>query len=179
MSSSQLRSVARNNVRPLLVATGICTIHQAYNTNKPASCSSLQTSQGNSIQVIQPSKAITNAPPQPIKHDKAQPFMRIVKRVVEVATRLFPLLVSYLLRSSPVGETRENWLQRLVQTLAQLGKKIKNHEINEMLLFIYRHVAAHVYAHNSLFMNSSLSPYIYTLSLSRFLSSSSFTGEIL
>jgi hypothetical protein len=119
MSSSQLRSVARNNVRPLLVATGIFTIHQAYNTNKPAYCSSLQTTQENSIQVIQPSEAITNAPP----HDKAQPIMRIVKRVVEVATRLFPLLVSYLLRSSPVGETRENWLQRLVQTLAQLGNK--------------------------------------------------------
>jgi hypothetical protein len=104
--------VSKNTKRFLVVAASALTSVHFYNNEK-------SWNQGRVPKIPKPAVQPPTLPPK-TRHSLKR-LVTVVKRLIQVAASLFPVLVSYLLKSTPVGETREQWLKRLVQTLANLG----------------------------------------------------------
>lgn len=106
--------------RPMLVAAATFTgVHLYYNEKT--------YTVGRDVKLPKPAIEPPQLPPKITKFSYRR-LVRVIKRLIEVAARLFPVLVSYLLKSTPIGETREQWLKRLVQTLANLGNPLQHVE---------------------------------------------------
>lgn len=107
--------VAQNipkNATPLLLAAATFSSVQVYYSEKAHS-------QGRVPKLPKPAVKLPIVIPR--NKFSYRRLLRVIKRLIEVVASLFPIVVSYLLKSTPIGETREQWLKRLVQTLANLG----------------------------------------------------------